>query len=386
MIASRPLPLRSLTVLAIVLVATGTPVLAGPHHAVSLQVLHPFGTSPDPTTSTDVRLSLLWGRSQSVGLFDLGLVATQTDGDVRGVQWVGAYAGIDGDLRGVGITSGLHRVSGDVGGAQFGGVASWTWGRVGGLQYGTLLSYAEDGVSGAQLSGLINICDGPGRWAQLSTVANVIASEFTGLQASTLFNSSGGTMQGAQFGLLNFARRADGVQIGLVNVAERARGVQIGLINATREMHGLPLGLVNASDDGVRGPVLYATSVSLVNVGYRSEVNGWYSTIAAGWYEVGADQTSAGSVAWHFGRRIWGDRHRSLAIDVGAVHLIPENAGERPDERLHPSVQIRLTGDLWLNGHWGLHGAVGLAATAGSYDDGADSEDELLLAAGVMWR
>src|SRR6056297_3136784 len=112
-------PLAVLAVLAVILVSSASvpsPARAAdaPHHPVSLQLLHPLGTSPDPATTTDARLSLLWARSGTVHWLDAGLIATTTGGDVRGVQGVGLYAGVDRDLRGLGFTGGVHRVGGDV--------------------------------------------------------------------------------------------------------------------------------------------------------------------------------------------------------------------------------------------------------------------------------
>ncbi len=384
-----PCPPLAALVIALALATAAFPpaaVAAAPHHPVSLQLLHPLGTSPDPATTSDVRLSLLWGRGGAVSWLDAGLVATTTGGDVRGLQGVGLYAGVDGDLRGLGFTAGLHRVGGDVRGVQFASGASWTTGRVAGVQYGTLLSYAGGELEGAQLSGLVNLDDGDGRWAQLASVANVAGGAFTGAQLTSLFNYTAGEIQGVQAAALNFAGRVRGAQLGAINVAREASGLQVGVVNVVDRHHGLPVGLVNLDRDGPRDVLVYATSVALANAGYRTEVGGWRSTIAAGWYEVDADHARAGALSWHFGRRLAGDARQNLGLDAGLVHLIPEQAGEPGGGRLHPSLQVRLTGDRMIGRRWGLHGAVGLAITGDSYDDGADGESELLLAGGVVWR
>lgn len=385
----RPLASRrrkTIPLIVAVVIALVATAGAAPHHPVSVHLLHPLSTSPDPATSTGTRLSLLWGWSRSVSTLDLGLVATGTEGDVRGFQVAGAYAGVGGDFSGLGYTWGLHRVGGGVGGVQFGAVAAWAEGAVRGVQYGTLLGYAGGGFRGAQISAFVTINDGSGRWAQLGTVANATVGDFTGAQFSSIFNFTGGRMAGAQFAFFNHAAELSGAQVGVVNMADRASGLQLGAINVAREMDGVPVGLVILAGNGEREVVAYATNVSLINVGWRTGVAGWRSTVAGGWYEVAADQTSAGSLSWHFGRRLWGDPHRRLGLDVGLVHLIPRNAGRSEGERLHPSWQIRLTADAMVSARWGLHGAVGLASVSAAYDEEAEVRGKVLLAAGVVWR
>jgi hypothetical protein len=357
-----------------------------PRHAVSLHLLHPVATSPDPATRTGVRLSLLWGRSAAVTALDGGLVATGTDGDVRGAQIVGAYAGVDGDLAGFGFTWGVHRVGGDVRGLQFASGAAWTTGAVRGVQYGTLLGYAGGGLRGVQISTLVTLNDRDGRWAQLGTVANVNAGGFAGAQLSSAFNFTGAELRGGQLATLNVAGRLRGVQVGAFNVAGDASGLQLGLVNVAREHHGVPVGLVNLADNGRVDLLAYATNVALANLAVRTVVGPWRSTLTAGWYEVDAVETSTGALAWHFGRRLWGDARRSLGVDVGLVHLIPEDAGEAGAPRLHPSWQVRLTGEVMLGERWGLHGAVGLETTGEAYEEDAPTEDGVLLAGGVVWR
>ena len=63
-------------------------------------------------------------------------------------------------------------------------------------------------------------------------------------------------------------------------------------------------------------------------------------------------------------------------------------ASDNPDvnDRLHPAVQLRLTGDLALGERFGLWGAVGVSSIATEYDSDEDAESELLLAGGVVLR
>ena len=85
--------LSNLVVLALVALLLGPSPARADSTPISLQFLHPISTSRDPDTDTSVRLSLLWARSGTVKALDLGLVATGTSGDMRGLQLVGFYGG-----------------------------------------------------------------------------------------------------------------------------------------------------------------------------------------------------------------------------------------------------------------------------------------------------
>lgn len=376
-------------ILCILFVALGAGIAhAAPSHFIDLHFLHPIATSPDPETDTTVRLSLLWAQSHEVKALDLGFVATGTSGDMKGLQWSTAYAGVGGDLRGVGASLGLHRVAGDVRGIQYSFLAGWTDGDIGGVQFTSVFGYAGQGVRGAQLSGLMNVNDGDGRWVQLSGAVNVTVGNFTGWQGAAFVNHVNQELSGAQTGVLNVADSARGFQLGVINLARDFSGLQLGVVNAARTMNGVPIGLVNLTDDNPRDWLFYASNVMYGNLGFRTEVNGWVSTIVAGFGEAGAVRESAGALGWHFGHRLKGDAKRNLAVDLGFLHVMPNIPENNEDPRIanHPVVQLRLTADWALSRVVSLYGVVGLSSAAESYDDGAESEGKGLVAGGVVLR
>ena len=72
---------------------------------------------------------------------------------------------------------------------------------------------------------------------------NCTKGDFTGWQGGPFFgllvsgvNYTGGSMNGFQCGLVNYAGKLNGLQVGFVNVADTAKsGVQIGIVNIMPE-------------------------------------------------------------------------------------------------------------------------------------------------------
>jgi hypothetical protein len=258
---------------------------------------------------------------------------------------------------------------------------------VGGVQLGSVFSYAGRGTRGAQLSGLMNVNDGQGRWVQLAGAVNVNVGDFTGWQGAGFVNHTNKHLQGVQTAVLNVADSGQGVQLGVINLAREFSGFQLGVVNASREMKGLPLGLVNLTDDSPRDWLFYGSNVVYGNLGFRTEVNGWVSTIVAGLGESGAVQENAGALGWHFGHLLKRGRRLSLAADLGFLHVMPRIDDDTTDDVTnHPVLQLRLTADYAVGRSVSLYGVVGLSSAAESYEDDAESEGKGLVAAGVVLR
>jgi hypothetical protein len=354
---------------------------------VSLHFLHPISVPSDPENVSTVRLSLLYGRSASVRALDLGLIAGRTSGDMQGLQLQGFYAGTGGDLRGVSATFGVNLVQQEMRGVQIGALANWVQDSVTGVQGSGILNYANAGVAGAQLSSFLNISDGPTRFAQVSGVANVAVGDVRGLQLTGFVNHANARMSGAQVAVLNHADVGSGLQLGIINLARDMTGLQFGAINVSREISGVPIGLINHSTGNPRHWLLYASSLSAANLAYRTEVNGWVSTLSGGYGDLQGSQEEAGFLSWHFGHRLLGSGRTWLGVDVGLVHIMPvKHDDPAVNDRLHRAVQLRLTGDLAVGSWLNLWGAVGVSSIAESYEDEAATKDELLVAGGVVIR
>jgi hypothetical protein len=164
--------------------------------------------------------NILWGETQRVEGFELGLVGNTVREDLLGLQ----VAGISNIVRG------------DVYGAQFGGIASYTRGDSLGFQFGGIAAVTWETVVGVQIAGITGITDHVG---------------------------------GAQISAVNIGNSVRGAQIGLVNVARSVEGTQIGVINISREVEGEAVGLLTISRDGRRHFELWGDTTGFTHLGYR---------------------------------------------------------------------------------------------------------------------
>ncbi|RKZ13684.1 hypothetical protein DRQ50_10110 [bacterium] len=358
---------------------------AGPNHAVSLQFLHSWSTSPDPETTSAVRISLLYGRSASVTWLDLGGAATRTSGTVRGLQGTLGYAGVGGDLRGLALTLGVHLVQQDVHGLQLTGLSNWVEGELRGGQYSFLLNRVGEGFRGAQVATILNQSDGDGRWVQLGGVANVNVGDFVGVQMAGIVNHANANLAGVQTGILNYANDVQGVQVGILNLGRTFKGVQIGIINKSYEFSGLPLGLVNLSESTQVTTMVYASNHAAATVGVRTVLNGWSSIVSVGYGDQLGDVNNSGFFGWHFGRRLLDRGIWRLTADIGFTHITPETSDDPAvRDKNHSAGQLRLHGEWRLGRTTALFAGVGASNVAESYDDGAASSEEFLVFGGLV--
>ncbi|HKP59072.1 MAG TPA: hypothetical protein VJV78_20260 [Polyangiales bacterium] len=162
------------------------------------------------------------------------------------------FGGLTGAVRGFELGGLLNIDAHSVCGVQIAGVANLVDGPVQGAQFG-LIDWAGGRVDGAQF-GLIDIAAGTLKGFQAGLI-EVASSDITGAQAG-LVNVGGGWLDGAQAGLVNVtALRVRGAQLGLANVgAERLIGAQLGLANlAAADVQGTQLGLANVSAGELTG-------------------------------------------------------------------------------------------------------------------------------------
>jgi hypothetical protein len=160
---------------------------------IQLALWNPLQTSNENARVHGFRLNLPYGVNREVQGFDLG-IASRTSGNQYGLN-LGGGSYVGGDMRG----------------AQLNFAVSIAHGRTFGLQEAI---YNQSGSLYGVQSGLVNRIDGVGVGARLAAV-----------------NLSDNSMEGAEFGFVNHARRVRGLQLGVVNVASELHGVQIGALN-----------------------------------------------------------------------------------------------------------------------------------------------------------
>jgi hypothetical protein len=257
-----------------------------PHHFASLQFLHPIATSPNPETTTNFRLSILYGRSGGIRGLDVNAIAGVNSGDALAFQITGLYARTEGLFQGLALTGGLQHLARDGAGFQFSGLANYVNGSFAGLQAAGLLNYTSGHSAGAQISGALNLNDGTGTFLQMASVANVNAGP------------ANQHMSGGQVALLNHGHQLTGFQVGVMNFAHEFSGLQVGVFNKSRSFSGVPVGLVNMDDDSRKEWMFYGANLSLANIGFRSVLNQWSSIVSMGYGDLKGDVKASLFLTW----------------------------------------------------------------------------------------
>lgn len=355
---------------AIALAAMSVPkiCLGADHLPVSLQLFHPLATSPDPETDTNVRLGLIFGRSGNIAGFDACGVISVTDGCFSGVQLTGLYSRVGGSFAGFSANIGLQIHQGPAAGFQYSGLANFHYNFFTGAQFCCVLNYTGKGFRGAQISGLMNLNDGTGGFLQVGSIANVNVGTFGGMQLAAVMNFAGAKASGGQYALLNYAARLKGVQIGLVNITEDMSGVQLGALNISRRIAGVPVGLINLTDDGQVNCVVYASNLSLYNLGLRTVANNWSSVVSLGYSDQTSDAVNSLFLGWHFGRLFPISHRLGLTADVGYLHIVPGDYNDSQiNNDVHYALQIRLFADYRLTNSFSMIGGVGSSKVFSDY-------------------
>lgn len=361
--------------------------LAADHHPVSVQLFHPVATSPNPETTTNVRLAVLYGRSGSIQGFDASGIASITGGDFTGVQMTGLYSQVRGSFTGASFNLGVQYHQGPATGIQFAGLANFHQDFFAGAQFAGSLNYTHGGFVGAQISGLMNLNDGYGGYLQASSVANVNVKAFGGVQMAAIMNFTGDETFGAQLAMLNYANQMEGAQFGLVNMVEEISGLQMGVVNISHKISGMPLGLVNLTDDGYVDAVAYGSNLSLFNVGARTIVNNWSSIVSLGYTDQSSSENKAsnsGFLGWHFGRQFPIKPHLDLTVDAGYLHIIPQDYDDSDiNDEPHFALQMRLFADYRFGKTVALFGGGGFSTIFPEYSTHARSETEAHVFGGI---
>jgi hypothetical protein len=355
------------------------------HHFASLQLLHPVATSPDPETSTNFRLSLLYGRSGGIHGLDMNLVAGVTSGEATALQMTGLYARNGGIFRGLAVTGGVSHLKSGGAGFQFSGLVNYDEDAFAGLQTAGLMNYTNRGFAGAQISSVINLNDGPGTFLQFATVANINSGPFAGIQLAAFLNAANSRTGGGQIAIANYAEGMEGFQLGILNFSNSFHGLKIGVINTSQEFSGTAIGLVNMDNNSRREWMFYGANLSLLNIGFRTILNNWSSVLSTGYGDVKGDVESSLFFGWNFGRNIPVNASWDLTFDLGYQHIIPKTSNNPAEnDRLHYSLQARALAEYHLNDSLGLVGSLGTSTVFSEYRSDADSKTDLLFSAGIV--
>jgi hypothetical protein len=311
----------------------------------------------EPDVQTSLHLNLVYGRIGTLDGFALGTVtansgrvegsrialgANLVGGDVSGVDIaVGGNLG-KSSLYGVGIAAGFNLMGADLAGVQIAGGFNYLHGRARGVQVAGGANVALDGLDGGQIS------------------AVNVAGDTTGAQLGAV-NVARDT-DGGQISAANVARDVNGVQIGAVNVGRNVNGVQLGVVNVANDVDGIPIGLVSVTKSGGVHPMVWASSLSVANVGVKFATRYTY-TIISGSYDRSDGQNFLGP-GFAIGGRIPLPLAFSIDTDLQAMQLFGEpfdaNRPSRADDRTFFKWRAALSFEIFK--HLSVFGGGSVAA------------------------
>jgi len=340
-----------------------------PHQGVCLALLYPISTNQDPDVSTDVELSVLYGRVGVLHGFGLnGLVGIQGR-EFHGFQFTGLYSQVNGPVGGFRFTGLANYSTAGVRGIQMAGMMNVNQGSMTGFELSAFLNLVGKEMHGGQVSWVANVVDEDARGIQLTGFGNAVGGSMHGWQVDGGFNFVGHEMNGLQFGLANTAVIMHGTQIGIANFATHADGVQLGAYNHTDFQGGVPVGMINVAKNGDTDWINYGSNLSGFNSGIYTSVRRFYSMLTAGTPDPQGDVHKTLILTWNYGYAIPAGKRTSLGLDLGFAHYIPEKVDDpTQNDRLHYALQARalLERTMSRKVKWFVGG--GVARIAENYD------------------
>lgn len=311
----------------------------------------------------------------SGGQFAVG--ANVSKGPVSGGQFAVGLNVSGGNLLGIQSSVGSNVVRGMMEGAQLGVGGNLVAGAVRGVQAGVGVNVATAGLLGAQLSVGANIAAGPVRGLQATSGIN-IAGEMTGAQLSSGV-SYARHLSGAQLSLINVVGQVDGAQVGLVNVAGTVKGAQLGLLNFAGHTEGEAVGLLSFIGNGQHHVQVWASDVSLTNVGLKLGGRHLYTLLTAGFTPPRAGERRRYTLGAGLGGHIPAGR---FFVDIDVLGSNLHSGSLFGEASQHILGQLRLMGGVQLARRFALF--AGVSANTLVTWDGSDRWDDVGI--GPQWR
>ncbi len=217
------------------------------HLPVNVSVFYPLSINKNDDVSTNINLTLFYGKVASVSGAELSSLVNHVKRDVEGFE-----------------VAGLVNVVGN---------------NMHGFQSAGVVNCVGSSFEGFQSAGVYNQVGGNATFFQVAGTANYVVGNFEGFQASGVVNILKGKLAGFQASTVNVAGDVDGLQVSVVNVAKRVSGVQIGVVNIAKKIDGIPIGLINYAEDGKVHPVVWSSNIILNNLGFKCAVNDYFYSI-----------------------------------------------------------------------------------------------------------
>ncbi len=267
------------------------------HMPVNISVLYPLSINKNDDVSTNINLTLFYGK-------------------------VGSVSGVE-------LSGYVNHVKRDVQGFEAAGLVNVVGGKMLGFQSAGVVNYVGSNFDGFQSAGVYNHVCGNATFFQAAGTANYAEGNFEGFQASGVANILKGKLTGFQASTINIAGDVDGVQVSVVNVAKKVNGVQIGVINIARKIDGIPIGLINYAKEGKVHPVVWGSNIILSNFGVKFAVNDYfYSIFSAGYNNQLSNVSKSLAVGYAMGLHFPVQNRLFIDCDLGGYTVDNEKLFE----------------------------------------------------------
>jgi len=379
--------LRSFLVLVLLAgaIVTSAPAIAEESsQGVCVAVLYPIATNRNPDVSTDVELSLLYGRVGTLHGFGLNGIAAMQSREFHGFQFTGIYSQVNGTVGGFRFTGVANYSTAGTRVIQAAGLVNVNQGAMSGIEFGGLFNLVGKDLRGFQGTTVANIVDEDGHAFQLAGFANALGGSLHGAQVSGGFNYVGHEMSGLQIGIANTAVVVDGIQIGVGNFADHAKGLQLGAYNHTDVQEGVPVGMINLARNGDVDWINYSSNTCSFNSGVYTSIRRFYSMLTAGVGDTKGDVSKTLILTWNYGYALPAGKKTSIGLDLGFAHYIPEKVDDpEQNDRLHFALQARVVAESTLSRKVKGFMGAGVARIYSEYRLDAEKDTEPLLLFGL---
>ncbi len=254
------------------------------YRPVSVSFVPGFSTNGQEylSVASNLSLNVIGGSIGRVHGVELGGVFDIDRDDVIGFQAAGVLNTVGGVFAGAQLAGAFNVANQGVFGYQAAGVFNTAGNQSAGIQQAGVFNVVAEKFTGLQMAGVANAVAGEFRGAQMAGVANVNGVFGVGVQVAGVANVAVQEMSGLQLsGVVNGASEFSGAQVGVINIAGRGHGVQLGVVNIAQDVD-VPIGLLSIVRDGQFHVNVWASEVSLLNVGLKTGSRTIYNIFAFG--------------------------------------------------------------------------------------------------------
>lgn len=157
-------------------------------------------------------------------------------------------------------------------------------GGVKGTEVGSVCNINKGNVAGVQVAGAANVNKGNSSGSIVAGVSNINSGSFAGSMIAGVLNFANLKSKGVQVATINLVTDSlQGAQIGVINYAKQLKGVQVGVLNLGGSCDDcIPIGLINIFKNGFHAFEITTGELIYANLQYKVGVEKFYNIFKVG--------------------------------------------------------------------------------------------------------